>query len=676
MDRLLRDTVAMPTEIGSAIDTYRMIIDLNVLDHLGINLYSNIAAVLTEAVANAWDADAGIVDIEIDLAGDEIVISDDGVGMTIEDMNRKYLRVGYRRRKEDAEFGRCTAKGRQVMGCKGLGKLSLFSIAEQIEVQSCKDGQAHGLRMSAQGVRQSVERNEPCYRPESLPEGEVAVAKGTRILLRAIKRKRLKPGVTALRKRLARRFSVIGERDGFDGQKDSFKVVVNGQPITADDRDDLAKVQFLWTVGEPRLDSSSKAKCLETEQLSSRCEGWPEGWNVRGWIGTASRPKQLDSEDAGNLNGIVVLARGRLFHENILEKVNNGNLFTKYLTGQIEADFLDQDDKPDIATSDRQRVQEDDDRYVALLSFLKASLAQVERRWTEWRVNHEIRGKSETSAALVEWLGSLPEGFRGSAKELIGRLGALPIDNEDDRRLLYRHGIWAFERMRLRGSVEKLVRGIYDVDKILPVLADRDDLEASLYRDIVRSRLEAIRSLQGLVNENEKEKALQEYLFDHLWLLDPAWERATGSESMESALVKEGVIVQDLTKRERLGRVDIAYRTNAGRHIVVELKRADRKLKLWDLVEQGQGYVDKLRKVLLQQGENSPDIEVIFVIGKPVDEESSNPSRLKSSMDSVSQGSRIVHYDGLIRGAENAYSEYLEKGKESDRLEKIVDRIR
>jgi len=45
-------------------------------------------------------------------------------------------------------------------------------------------------------------------------------------------------------------------------------------------------------------------------------------------------------------------------------------------------------------------------------------------------------------------------------------------------------------------------------------------------------------------------------------------------------------------------------------------------------------------------------------------------------MESVSQGSRIVHYDGLIRGAENAYSEYLEKGKESDRLEKIVDRIR
>ena len=42
---------------------FEMTVDLNVLEHLGINLYSNIAAVLTEAVANAWDADASQVAI-------------------------------------------------------------------------------------------------------------------------------------------------------------------------------------------------------------------------------------------------------------------------------------------------------------------------------------------------------------------------------------------------------------------------------------------------------------------------------------------------------------------------------------------------------------------------------------------------------------------------------------
>ena len=64
-------------------DTYRMTVDLNVLDHLGINLYSNVAAVLTEVVANAWDADAETVVIRIDPKQEWIEIVDDGVGMTV-----------------------------------------------------------------------------------------------------------------------------------------------------------------------------------------------------------------------------------------------------------------------------------------------------------------------------------------------------------------------------------------------------------------------------------------------------------------------------------------------------------------------------------------------------------------------------------------------------------------
>ena len=59
---------------------YKMTVDLNVLDHLGINLYSNIAAVLTEAVANAWDADASSVQIRVDPNSDWIEIADDGIG--------------------------------------------------------------------------------------------------------------------------------------------------------------------------------------------------------------------------------------------------------------------------------------------------------------------------------------------------------------------------------------------------------------------------------------------------------------------------------------------------------------------------------------------------------------------------------------------------------------------
>jgi len=646
---------------------FEMTVDLNVLEHLGINLYSNIAAVLTEAVANAWDADATTVDIGVDPQGDWIEIKDDGTGMSVEDLNEKYLRVGYRRREEDTEYGRKTERGRPVMGRKGLGKLSLFSIADEIEVHSRKDGVTNGFVMSVPGIKAAVE-TKSAYHPERLDTPDFSGVSGTKIILRNIKRKRLGKGVTALRKRLARRFSILGELHDFN-------IEIDGTPIKPSDRDDFQKAQFLWVFGNDVPQELEVGHAAEHEMLLDRLEAWESEWRVTGWIGTARKPKDLDDEEAGNLNGIVVFARGRLFHENVLDRLNDGRLYTKYITGQIEADFLDADDEPDIATSDRQRVQEDDERYLALIAFLRSRLSQVEKRWNEWRKKHEIKAVQEESPAMKEWLDSLYGGFRKSAETLIAKLGALPVDDEEDRKLLYRHGVLAFERMKLRGSADELAANIDKLPNLLQVLADRDALEASLYRDIVKSRLEAIRQLQGLVDEDQQERVLQEYLFDHLWLLDPSWERASGSAIMESRLSEAGVIVDELTKKEKLGRVDIKYRTTAGKHIIVELKKAGRQMKLLELQDQGSTYVDKLRKILAKQGESSPNIEVVFVIGKAVSEETENPDRVKSSMAAISPGSRIVHYDTLIRGAQDAYADYLEKSKNLDKLDKIVDSI-
>lgn len=647
--------------------TFEMTVDLNVLEHLGINLYSNIAAVLTEAVANAWDADASSVQIRVDPNSEWIEIEDDGIGMSVDDLNGKYLRVGYRRRDEDTEHGRKTAKGRSVMGRKGLGKLSLFSIANVIEVQSAKNGGSHGFRMSVPGIHQAVQEKRP-YHPEPLTGDALTVTRGTKIVLHEIKRQRLGKGVSALRKRLARRFSIIGQANGFE-------IRIDGLPITAADRGDLPKAQFLWTFDGYEPEASTISHVLERESLPDRLEAWDSAWRVSGWLGTARKPKDLDDDEAGNLNGIVVFARGRLFHENVLDRLNDGRLYTKYLTGQIEADFLDADDQPDIATSDRQRVQEDDDRYIQLIVFLGSQLNKLEKRWNEWRRKHEVEKAKQTSPALAEWLLALPEGYRKSAETLIAKLSALPVDDEDDRKLMYRHGILAFERMKLRGSTEEFVTSVESADRLLAMLADRDALEASLYRDIVKSRLDAIRDFQTIIDEDAKERVLQKYLFDHLWLLDPAWERATGSQIMESRLTTEGVLVDDLTEKERLGRVDIAYRTHAGKHVIVELKKVGRKMGLLELVEQGQTYVDKLKKILREQNVATPDIEVVFVLGKAVDEEATNPDRLKSSMESIAPGSRIVHYDTLIRGAQEAYSAYIDQSKALDKLEKIVSAI-
>ena len=42
---------------------------------------------------------------------------------------------------------------------------------------------------------------------------------------------------------------------------------------------------------------------------------------------------------------------------------------------------------------------------------------------------------------------------------------------------------------------------------------------------------------------------------------------------------------------------------------------------------------------------------------------------------STCTGSRIVHFDSLIRNAQDSYADYLEKSKEMDKLEALVDQI-
>src|SRR5260221_4517845 len=122
-----------------------MRIRLNALEHLGMNLYSNVPAVLSEIVANSWDADAETVNVTIDKVNESITIEDDGIGMDRDDVIDHFLTVGFKRR---AEAGGLTpVKKRKPMGRKGIGKLSSFSIASVVDVFTIKDGQRTAFRM-------------------------------------------------------------------------------------------------------------------------------------------------------------------------------------------------------------------------------------------------------------------------------------------------------------------------------------------------------------------------------------------------------------------------------------------------------------------------------------------------------------------------------------------------
>lgn len=123
--------------------------------HLGLEMYSGPVPAIAELVANAWDADAKNVWIEIPLDSpitddSEIRVRDDGAGMSFNEVNERYLVVGLARREIDKTA--YTHGGRKLMGRKGIGKLAGFGIARIIEVWTVKEGWLTAFRMDLDGI--------------------------------------------------------------------------------------------------------------------------------------------------------------------------------------------------------------------------------------------------------------------------------------------------------------------------------------------------------------------------------------------------------------------------------------------------------------------------------------------------------------------------------------------
>ncbi len=319
------------------------------------------------------------------------------------------------------------------MGRKGIGKLSLFSIADTIEVYTRKDSSSSAFRMNAEEIRELIRKEEKAmeesggdpdgfsehsYRPDPIDTSHIDFDRGTRIVLTDLK-KNLSQTEKALRKRLARRFSIIGQEHGFDVQ-------VNGEAVTIEDRDYFHKLEYLWTYDEATEDPLSPSKLARNKKASFLRSGTlPDGYTVTGWIGTVEKPAQLkDAND--NLNKIVVMVRGKVAQEDILEDFNEGGIYTKYLIGEIHADFLDRDDLVDIATSSRQRIVEDDERYVLLRNFLQGELRHIEGEWTKQR-NKRGKEKAFEIPAIKAWYESLGPDLQKRAESLFGKINQLPF---------------------------------------------------------------------------------------------------------------------------------------------------------------------------------------------------------------------------------------------------------
>lgn len=649
-----------------------MTLSLNALEHLGINLYSNIPAVLSEIVANSWDADAKNVRITIDKKAETITIEDDGTGMDRDGVIDRFLTVGFKRRDE---MGEKTPGGRKPMGRKGIGKLSIFSIAQVAEVYT-KSGKEHtAFKMDREIIKKAIAgRAEKPYKPNEITAWPSDLKKGTRIVLSGLSKSLSGMTVEGLKRRVARRFSIVGSKFGF-------VVTVNGDPITSEDRGYHNSIEYLWTYGTQTDFTKScnhLARTAEARLPAISTELKKAGISVTGWIGTVSSPSQLKDEEGDNLNRLAVFMRGKMAQEDILDEFGQKEIYADYIIGELHCEELDIDDRGDIATSSRQSIKHDDPRFEALRKIILSEIRHIAGKWSDWRRSDGAKTAASVPAVST-WLDGLEGDTKKKAERWIGRLNTIRSPDESDKKELLKASILAFESYRRKAELERL-ENIKDesLDQILDIFRNIDELELSYYGQIVRLRVEVIRTLQEKLDKNDKELVLRDYIFEHLWLLDPGWERTKGTEHAETkvnAFLKKNT--KELKGAAKKGRIDIGYRTTSGKHVIVELKRASVAVPLDDLTKQIRKYRDGAKKILEKTKYKDWPIEIICLVGKAPPEwyevPGTGPKGVIDTLKTVD--ARIVFYDELLTNAQQAYADYLEAHVKVDKLWDVFEAI-
>lgn len=99
---------------------------------------------LTELVANAWDAGATLVEITIpDKYGDKLIIIDNGTGLTSEQFQNRWMKLGYNRLKHQGKnviFPQGIEGKRFAYGRNGVGRHGLLCFNNEYKVITNSEG--------------------------------------------------------------------------------------------------------------------------------------------------------------------------------------------------------------------------------------------------------------------------------------------------------------------------------------------------------------------------------------------------------------------------------------------------------------------------------------------------------------------------------------------------------
>lgn len=378
-------------------NAYTFNISLSILNHLGRNLYRSFITVLGEAISNAWDADAQNVRITIDRDKNILIIEDDGQGMTEDDFQNKFLKIGYSKRKNNVS---ATETGRPFIGRKGIGKLALLSCAKKITVltKTANTDLVGGIIDNSgldEAIKDDVSASEYML---GIPDASIVdrfgkdMISGTIILFEEIN-DGIRNKIEYIRKLVALyfRFSLLDS---------SFRIFLNDSQITLDELTDLINsTQFLWKIDNPTdpyiSDKLQKSEVLKREKdLRTGIE------SISGFIASVEKPSMLKIRGSDEKVSIDLYVNGRLREKDVLKHFPTARIVESYLYGQIHYNALD--DENDRFTSSREGVVSDDPKFVAFLKEIEELLRAIIDDWDKWRTELNQDGDSENKRITLK----------------------------------------------------------------------------------------------------------------------------------------------------------------------------------------------------------------------------------------------------------------------------------
>lgn len=99
---------------------------------IGRELITDNYVAVFELVKNSFDAKATKIDVIIDLSGDKIIVKDNGIGMSIDDVVEKWLFIGYSEKKNSPDV--------TYSGNKGIGRFSCDRLGSSLTLVTTQDG--------------------------------------------------------------------------------------------------------------------------------------------------------------------------------------------------------------------------------------------------------------------------------------------------------------------------------------------------------------------------------------------------------------------------------------------------------------------------------------------------------------------------------------------------------